>query len=120
MSQIVVECGVDQESRPMLAVFACNLPSAKDSNMSELLDLILAKLREYVENDYILVFFNSPIVNKPSLLWMIKAYRSLNRSYRKNLKRLIVVHPTFWARLLMDSMKSFISPKVNNVTSISR
>ena len=95
----------------MLVVFACNLPDGKVCDMNLLLDLILAKLREYVENDYTLVLFNSPVQHKPSIMWMIKAYRSLGRSYRKNLKSMVIVHPTSWTRIIVNALKSIVSPK---------
>lgn len=41
-----------------------------------------------VESDYTVVFFAAGAKHAPSWNWIWKAYRSLSRKYRKNLKRL--------------------------------
>jgi len=42
-----------------------------------------------VESDYTVVFFAAGGRNTPGWNWVWKAYRSLSRKYRKNLKRLV-------------------------------
>ena len=44
-----------------------------------------------VEADYTVVFFAAGGKHAPSWNWVWKAYRSLNRKYRKNLKQLVCV-----------------------------
>jgi hypothetical protein len=53
-----------------------------------------------VESDYTVVFFAAGSKYTPGWNWMWKAYRSLSRKYRKNLKRLVCVLPDSWARTL--------------------
>jgi hypothetical protein len=36
---------------------------------------------EFVENDYVLVFLAAPAVYRPPWLWLLKAYRALDRRY---------------------------------------
>ena len=42
-----------------------------------------------VESDYTVIFFAAGCQYSPSLNWIRKAYRSLSRKYRKNLKKLV-------------------------------
>jgi Rho GTPase-activating protein 1 len=45
-----------------------------------------------VESDYTVVFFAAGSRHAPNWNWVWKAYRSLSRKYRKNLKRLVSGH----------------------------
>jgi hypothetical protein len=45
-----------------------------------------------VESDYTVVFFAAGSRHTPGWNWVWKAYRSLSRKYRKNLKRLVSPH----------------------------
>lgn len=63
-----------------------------------LTDILLA------ESDYTVVFFAAGGHHTPSWNWVWKAYRSLSRKYRKNLKRLVrsiacTPLPNFWFEL---------------------
>ena len=42
-----------------------------------------------VEADYTVIFFAAGARHNPGWNWVWKAYRSLNRKYRKNLKKLV-------------------------------
>jgi Divergent CRAL/TRIO domain len=44
-----------------------------------------------VESDYTVVFFAAGSKYTPGWNWVWKAYRSLSRKYRKNLKRLVCI-----------------------------
>jgi hypothetical protein len=56
-----------------------------------------------VESDYTVVFFAAGSKYTPGWNWMWKAYRSLSRKYRKNLKRLVCVLLDLRGRTLTDS-----------------
>ncbi|KAJ1651763.1 hypothetical protein IWQ61_007752 [Dispira simplex] len=88
--RIIYQAGVDCESKPMLVFCACNFPSPQEVDYDKVLNG--AKYR-------------------PGWTWLFKAYRSLSRKYKKNLKNLYVVHPSTWMRVLMDMMNAVISPK---------
>ncbi|KAI8344502.1 Rho GTPase activation protein [Chlamydoabsidia padenii] len=102
---IIYEAGLVSESRPILILCANNLPNTHTINY----DLILAD--EFVENDYVLVFFSSPAKYRPSWLWLLKAYRALDRRYKKNLKALYVVHLSKSYRMIFDLANKITSPK---------
>ncbi|KAJ2657756.1 hypothetical protein IWW48_004363 [Coemansia sp. RSA 1200] len=101
-TQVIFQAGVDFESKPMVVFCACNLPSAKDVDYDRMLNLIIFRLDEFVENDYTVVLFTSGATNAPGWQWMSKAYRRLDRKYRKNVKNLYVVHPSMWSKMLFQ------------------
>ena len=51
--------------------------------------------RSEVEADYTVIFFAAGARHNPGWNWVWKAYRSLNRKYRKNLKKLVSVYLFF-------------------------
>ncbi|KAI9594140.1 Rho GTPase activation protein [Syncephalis fuscata] len=110
-SSVIYQAGNDYEGRPMIVFFACHLPDPQRANYDLVLDHILAKLDQYVENDYTTILFSGGARYRPGWSWLFKAYNQLGRKYKKNLKKLYVVHPSMWVRLLMDMMKAVISPK---------
>ncbi|KAI8144899.1 Rho GTPase activation protein [Fennellomyces sp. T-0311] len=108
---IIYEAGLDSESRPILVLSACNLPNPDTINYDLILAFILARLDEFVENDYVLVFFSSPAQFRPPWMWLLKAYRALDRKYKKNLKALYVLHLNRTYRIIFDLANKITSPK---------
>ncbi|KAL0092398.1 Rho GTPase activation protein [Phycomyces blakesleeanus] len=108
---IIYEAGLDSESRPILVLCADNLPDPKAIDYNLILGFILARLDEFVESDYVLVFFSSPAKFRPSWLWLLQAYRSLDRKYKKNLKALYVLHLTKGYRIIFNLANKITSPK---------
>ncbi|KAJ7704972.1 hypothetical protein B0H17DRAFT_921035 [Mycena rosella] len=111
MTRMIFQAGVDFETRPMVVVNASALPDPKEVNYDLLLSRILAYLNLYVESDYTVVFFAAGGRHTPGWNWVWKAYRSLNRKYRKNLKRLYIVHSSFFSKMLFSLAGAIISPK---------
>jgi Rho GTPase-activating protein 1 len=60
-----------------------------------------------VESDYTVVFFAAGGKHTPGWNWVWKAYRSLSRKYRKNLKRL-VRHVLFYLLQKVDPRLKYI------------
>lgn len=50
-------------------------------------------MEEFVQNDYIIAYFHQGMKdnNKPSLQFLWNSYKELDRSFKKNLKKLYVV-----------------------------
>ncbi|KAJ1911712.1 hypothetical protein H4219_005852 [Mycoemilia scoparia] len=112
-TKLIFEAGVDYESKPMVVFAACKLPDPDMVDYDRLLNLIIFRLDDFVENDYTVVLFSAPAMFKPNLKWLIQAYRRLGRKYKKNLKNLYIVHPSRWIRVLFSAMGSLFSPKFN-------
>ncbi|KAG8823480.1 hypothetical protein FRC19_003733 [Serendipita sp. 401] len=84
---------------------------------------ILSYLDLYVEADYTVVFLAAGGRYSPGWSWIWKAYRSLSRKYRKNLKKLYIVHSTGFSRMLFSLAGAIISPKfyakIDYITTLS-
>ncbi|THU99801.1 RhoGAP-domain-containing protein [Dendrothele bispora CBS 962.96] len=111
MTRMIFQAGVDFETRPMVVMNASAMPDPKEVNYDLLLSRILSYLNLYVESDYTVVFFAAGGRHTPGWNWVWKAYRSLSRKYRKNLKRLYIVHSSFFSKMLFSLAGAIISPK---------
>ncbi|KAJ3903086.1 hypothetical protein F5879DRAFT_961223 [Lentinula edodes] len=111
MAKLIFQAGVDYETRPMVVINASALPDPREINYDLLLSRILSYLDLYVESDYTVVFLAAGGKHSPGWNWVWKAYRSLSRKYRKNLKRLYIVHSTFFTKMLFSLAGAIISPK---------
>ncbi|KAF8887151.1 CDC42 rho GTPase-activating protein [Infundibulicybe gibba] len=111
LSKMIFQAGVDFETRPMVVINASALPDPQKVSYDLLLSRILAYLNLYVESDYTVVFFAAGGRHTPGWNWVWKAYRSLSRKYRKNLKRLYIVHSSFFSKMLFSLAGAIISPK---------
>lgn len=72
---------------------------------------LFKRLDEFVEREYVILFFGAGIKHLPALNWMIQAYKRLSRNYKKNIKKLIVVHPTWWFKFVLFIMQKIVSSK---------
>ncbi|KAF9451830.1 hypothetical protein P691DRAFT_723220 [Macrolepiota fuliginosa MF-IS2] len=111
MTKFIFQAGVDFETRPMVVINASALPDPDEVNYDLLLSRILSYLNLYVESDYTVVFFAAGGGHTPGWNWVWKAYRSLSRKYRKNLKQLYIVHTSFFTKMLFSLAGAIISPK---------
>lgn len=77
---------------------------------------IIKQMEPYVQNDYVIIYFHQGLKddNKPSIQFLWNSYKELDRNFRKNLKKLYVVHPTLTIRLIWNFFKPFISEKFKN------
>jgi ganglioside-induced differentiation-associated protein 2 len=104
--------GVDFMNRPVV-VFVCNrFPASLFS--PERLQLFLIKfLHPIADNDYTILYCHTNIQseNKPAFKWMRETYDMLPRKFKKNLKSLYIVHPSFWVKLVMLFVSPFVSKK---------
>lgn len=111
MGKVIFQAGVDFETRPMVILSASALPDPQEVSYDLLLQRILSYLDLFVESDYTVVFFAAGGRYAPSWNWVWKAYRSLSRKYRKNLKRLLIVHSSFFSKMLFSLAGAVVSPK---------
>lgn len=111
---IIEMAGDDVFGRKVIVFSACKLPPKTELDHARLLEYMRHTLDQYVENDYIIVYFHHGMTskNKPKLSWMIQVYRDLDRKYKKNLKALYLVHPTNFIRLLWGIFRPLIRSSV--------
>lgn len=55
------------------------------------------------------IFLFSPITRRAA--WLKGVYDMLPRKYKKNLKKLYILHPTFWVKSFFFFVRPFISSK---------
>jgi Rho GTPase-activating protein 1 len=73
---------------------------------------------EVADGEYVLVYCHSNFEsgNRPDYGWLKKIYRIFARKYKKNLKRLFIVHPDTWLKFffflakLVRLVSSFAAP----------
>ncbi|KAM7536503.1 hypothetical protein Aperf_G00000082341 [Anoplocephala perfoliata] len=106
--------GTDLEGRRVIAFFACRLPGSDLIDHDRLLKYATRTLEQYVTSDYTLVYFHWGLTrrNQPSFPWLVRAYQILGRSFKKNLKSLIIVYPTRTVRMLWNFFSAFVSAKM--------
>lgn len=103
--------GTDKQGQHIFAIFACLLPPKQEINNAAFIKFIIRKMESYVQNDYVLVYFHQGLRDKPSINFLWGAYKELDRSFKKNLKSLFVVHPTMFIKIVWNFFKPFISEK---------
>ncbi|XP_067674547.1 rho GTPase-activating protein 8-like isoform X1 [Haliotis asinina] len=110
---IIEVAGDDLWGRKVIVFSSCKLPSNKTFDHQRLLQYIRHTLDQYVEEDYVIVYFHYGLSsrNKPKLSWLMQAYKEFDRKYKKNLKALYLVHPTNFIKILWNIFKPFISVK---------
>uniref|UniRef100_A0A2D4N4G1 CRAL-TRIO domain-containing protein n=1 Tax=Micrurus spixii TaxID=129469 RepID=A0A2D4N4G1_9SAUR len=74
---------------------------------------IIGSLELLIAESYMIVYLNGATTRRkmPSLGWLRKCYQQIDRRLRKNLKSLIIVHPSWFIRTLLAITKPFISSK---------
>lgn len=103
--------GTDKQGRHIFAIYAYRFPDK--SQLDKFVRDIIKEMEPYVENDYIMVYFHQGLKedNKPSVQFLWNCYKELDRNFRKNLKSLYVVHPTWFIRAVWNFFRPFISEK---------
>ncbi|XP_030043429.1 bcl-2/adenovirus E1B 19 kDa-interacting protein 2-like protein isoform X2 [Microcaecilia unicolor] len=102
----------------VVVLFAsCYLPESNTPNYQYIMDnlfrYIIGTLELMVAESYMLVYLNgaTPRNKIPSISWIKQCYQTIDRRLKKNLKALIIVHPTWYMRALMAIVRPFISSK---------
>lgn len=104
--------GVDELGRDVVVFVASQLP-AKAVDLDRILLYLIRFLDPIVQRDYVIVYFHTNIQaeNKPPLAWLKEIYSVFDRKYKKNLKRLFIVHPSWWVKVVLFFVSPFISSK---------
>jgi hypothetical protein len=104
--------GTDAAGRDVVVFVAQNLPASADQ-LERVLLYLIHLLDPVVNRDYTVVYFHTDIKaeNKPPLGWLREVYGIFNRKYKKNLKRLFIVHPSWWVKVVLFFVSPFVSSK---------
>ncbi|XP_056429681.1 caytaxin isoform X1 [Hyla sarda] len=116
--KVVTHGGYYGEGLNAIIVFAaCCLPDSSCPDyhyiMENLFLYVISSLELLVAEDYMIVYLNgaTPRRRMPGLGWLKKCYQMIDRRLRKNLKSLIIVHPSWFIRTVLAISRPFISMK---------
>jgi len=119
----VYQSGVDQLGRPIIVFVISSLPADNPKSLERVLLYLIKSLDPLVTQDYNVIYFHANIKNhnKPAFNWLKEVYGIFNRKYKKNMKRLFIVHPNFWVKLVLWFTQPFVKKKFwRKVTYIQR
>ncbi|XP_073747299.1 BCL2/adenovirus E1B 19 kDa protein-interacting protein 2-like [Callorhinus ursinus] len=116
--KVIGRGGCYRDGVSAIVVFAvCFMPESGQPNYRYLMDhlfkYVISTLELLVAENCMIVYLNGATTRRkrPSLGWLRKCYQQINRSSRKNLKSLIIVHPSWFIRTLLAVTRPFISSK---------
>ncbi|XP_055969195.1 caytaxin [Sorex fumeus] len=119
--RVVTHGGYYGEGLNAIIVFAaCFLPDSSSPDyhyiMENLFLYVISSLELLVAEDYMIVYLNgaTPRRKMPGIGWLKKCYQMIDRRLRKNLKSLIIVHPSWFIRTVLAVSRPFISVKFIN------
>jgi len=99
--------GIDALGRPVVVINADAVPS----NMrSSALTYVKAHLEPLVSAGHYVIVFTARKAKLPSL-WIMGAYQTLPRPYRKNVQYVILVRPSGFLKAVLRFMRPFVSKK---------
>uniref|UniRef100_A0A3Q2SW16 ATCAY kinesin light chain interacting caytaxin n=1 Tax=Fundulus heteroclitus TaxID=8078 RepID=A0A3Q2SW16_FUNHE len=77
---------------------------------------VVSSLEMLVAEDYLIIYMNggTPRSKMPGISWLKKCYQMIDRRLRKNLKSLVIAHPTWFIRTVLAISRPFISVKFMN------
>ncbi|KAK5601883.1 hypothetical protein CRENBAI_019303 [Crenichthys baileyi] len=116
--RVVTHGGYYGEGLNAIIVFAaCYLPDSSCDDytyiMENLFLYVVSSLELLVAEDYMIVYLNgaTPRRKMPGISWLKRCYQMIDRKLRKNLKCLIIAHPTWFIRTVLAISRPFISVK---------
>ncbi|XP_034038749.1 caytaxin [Thalassophryne amazonica] len=116
--RVVTHGGYYGEGLNAIIVFAaCYLPDSGCEDyayiMENLFLYVISSLELLVAEDYMIVYLNgaTPRRQMPGISWLKKCYQMIARKLRKNLKCMLIVHPTWFIRTILAISRPFISVK---------
>ncbi|KAK0317339.1 hypothetical protein LTR91_000264 [Friedmanniomyces endolithicus] len=112
-----------REGLPVYIINAAAFPDAWEVDYDSLLSYVLARLPGEDEllsgTEYEVIFFaggqpegaTAEKKQGAGMGWYLQAYHVLSRATRKKLRRLYIVHPRAWVRVLIGVFGTVVSPK---------
>ncbi|XP_013856165.1 caytaxin isoform X1 [Austrofundulus limnaeus] len=119
--RVITHGGYYGEGLNAIIVFsACYLPDSSCSDyhyiMENLFLYVVSSLEMLVAEDYLIIYMNgaTPRSKMPGISWLKKCYQMIDRRLKKNLKSLVITHPTWFIRTVLAISRPFISVKFMN------
>jgi Rho GTPase-activating protein 1 len=106
---------------PLVVVDSTALPPPDSDRFSQCVSSAIAKLPK---SNYVLLFFACGAPSKPSWSWVAKTYAMLERPTKKRIKKIYVVHESWWVRAMIEMLRGVVSSKfkskIVHVSSLSQ
>lgn len=106
---------------PIVVVDSTQFPPPQSDVYSQLVSQVLERLPR---TNYVVIFFACGAPNKPSWSWVAKTYSMLDRPTKKRIKKLYVVHESWWVRAVTEMLRGVVSSKfkrkIVHVSSLSQ
>ncbi|XP_040267381.1 bcl-2/adenovirus E1B 19 kDa-interacting protein 2-like protein isoform X1 [Bufo bufo] len=96
---------------------SCYLPESNIPDYQYIMDnlfrYIIGTLDLLVAEDYMMIYLNgcTPRNKIPPINWIKRCYQATGRRLKKNLKSVLIVHPTWYLKALLVITRPFISSK---------
>ncbi|XP_075700653.1 bcl-2/adenovirus E1B 19 kDa-interacting protein 2-like protein [Rhinoderma darwinii] len=96
---------------------SCYLPESNAPDYQYIMDnlfrYISGTLGLLVAEDYMMIYLNgcTPRNKIPPISWIKRCYQATGRRLKKNLKTVLIVHPTWYVKALLVITRPFISSK---------
>lgn len=113
---------VDPQTRlPIVVIDSSSLPEPSSKSHSVLFPYLVNNLPK---TPFVLVFFACGAPQRPSWSWATKTYAMIERDVKKRVRKVYVVHESWWVRAVTEMLGGFISTKfkakIHHVASLSQ
>ena len=90
--------------------------------MNNIFLYVVSTLEILVAQDYVIICLNGgcPKRNVPGIQFMRKCYEMIDRRLRKSMKKLLIVHPTFYLKTVITICRPFLSSKISKKIKICK
>ncbi|KAG8560236.1 hypothetical protein GDO81_014853 [Engystomops pustulosus] len=116
--KVVSHGGYYGDGLNVIITFAsCYLPESNVPDYQYIMDnlfrYIIGTLDLLVAEDYMMIYLNgcTPRSKIPPMSWIKRCYQATGRRLKKNLKSVLIVHPTWYVKALLVITRPFISSK---------
>ena len=111
--KVMYDCGQDAQGRTIMVFVAENLPFKRIAE-ERVLMYVIRKCDRIASKPFVVVYVHTKMSysNRPDRSWLRRAAQEvLHKKYSKNLKRMYVVHPSFWVKTVFWFLTPFVSKK---------
>lgn len=106
---------------PLVVVDSTALPEHQSEEYQNIVDKVIDRLPKH---DYVMLFFACGAPSKPSWSWVARTYSMLERDTKKRLRKVYIVHESWWVRAVTEMLRGVVSSKFRkkliHVSSLSQ
>lgn len=109
---------------PLVVVDSTALPEHQSEEYQSIVEKVIDRLPKH---DYVMLFFACGAPSKPSWSWVARTYSMLERHTKKRLRKVYIVHESWWVRAVTEMLRGVVSSKfrkklihVNNLSQLAQ